>query len=386
MGADVMASSAAPIQVILYGPDLERLHELGEQARRLAEEIPGFSQLSTSWAHTLPQLHVVVDRARAQEIGLSVEDVADQAYYALKGGLTNEYYRLDNKRLFTILLRYREEQRRDSGDVQQVKIVGKNGEVVPLASVARVEERSGATLIEHDNFRRVVSVLGYYRKGGPPSMELSMDLLMAVHDKIQFPPGYGVELRGDMTQMGESFDRLLRGLYLAVIFMFLLLVGQFRSLIEPFNMIFSLSLMVTGIVGALLLARQTFSTVSILSVVILAGTVMSVAVLLLDMILRLRKEGMPRDEAILAAAPIRLRPILMTSFITMVVLIPVAFFPRTGTDAYAPLATVTIGGLAIGLVLALFVVPVIHTYTDDLTVFLQAARTRMRRRREGQAL
>jgi HAE1 family hydrophobic/amphiphilic exporter-1 len=386
MGSDVMASSAAPVQLVLFGPDLEKLAEMGEQARKLAEEIPGFHQAATSWSHTLPQLHVVVDRARAQEIGLTVSEVADQAYYALKGGLTNEFYRLDNRRQFTILLRYRGDQRRDRGDLEQVKIVGKRGEVFPLASVARVEERRGPTLIEHDNFRRVITVLGYYRKQGPASMELSMDLLMAVHEKIQFPPGYGVELRGDMTQMGESFDRLLRGLYLAVIFMFLLLVGQFRSLIEPFNMIFSLSLMVTGIVGALLLARQTFSTVSILSVVILAGTVMSVAVLLLDMILRLRKEGMPRDEAILAAAPIRLRPILMTSFITMVVLIPVAFFPRTGTDAYAPLATVTIGGLAIGLVLALFVVPVIHTYTDDLAVFVQVARTRMRRRRERQAL
>ena len=120
--------------------------------------------------------------------------------------------------------------------------------------MARVEERRGPTLIEHDNFRRVVSVLGYYRKGGPPSMELSMDLLMAAHEKIDFPPGYGVELRGDMTQMEESFQRLLRGLYLAVIFMFLLLVAQFRSLIEPFNMIFSLSLMLTGILGGLLLA------------------------------------------------------------------------------------------------------------------------------------
>ncbi len=366
MGADVMASSAAPMQVIFFGPELEKLSEMGEQARKLAEAIPGFHQVTTSWAQTLPQLHVVVDRARAQEIGLTVGDVADQAYYALKGGLTNEFYRLDNKRQFTILLRYRGDQRRDRGDLEQVKIVGRKGEVVPLSSVARIEERQGPTLIEHDNFRRVVSVLGYYRKGGPGSMQLSMDLLMAAHEKINFPPGYGVELRGDMTQMEESFQRLLRGLYLAVIFMFLLLVAQFRSLIEPFNMIFSLSLMLTGILGGLLLARQTFSTVSILAVVILTGMMMTVAVLMLDLVLRLRGEGVPRDEAILTAAPIRLRPIVMTSLISIVVLIPVAFFPRTGIDAYAPLATVTIGGLTMGTLLALFVVPVLHTYTDDL--------------------
>jgi hydrophobic/amphiphilic exporter-1 (mainly G- bacteria), HAE1 family len=379
MGADVMASSAAPIQVIFFGPDLEKLSEIGEQVRRLAEEIPGFYQVTTSWAQTLPQLHVVVDRARAQEIGLTVGDVADQAYYALKGGLTNEFYRLDNKRQFTILVRYRGDQRRDQADLEQVKIVGKKGEVVPLRSVARIEDRRGPTLIEHDNFRRVVSVLGYYRKGGPPSMELSMDLLMAAHSKVEFPPGYGVELRGDMTQMEESFQRLLRGLYLAVIFMFLLLVAQFRSLIEPFNMIFSLSLMLTGILGGLLLAQQTFSTVSILAVVILTGMMMTVAVLMIDLVLRLRGEGMERDEAILTAGPIRLRPILMTSFISIVVLIPVAFFPRTGIDAYAPLATVVIGGLTIGTLLALFVVPVLHTYSDDVMELVRAGLRRLRR-------
>ncbi|HYL80262.1 MAG TPA: efflux RND transporter permease subunit, partial [Candidatus Acidoferrum sp.] len=385
MGADVMASSAAPIQVIFYGPDLEKLAEIGEQARKLAEGIPGFSQVSTSWSETLPQLHVQVDRARAQELGLTVSDVADQAYYALKGGLTNEFYRLDNKRQFTILLRYRGDQRRDEADLTQVKIVGKKGEVVPLGSVARIEEHRGPTLIEHDNFRRVISVLGYYRKGGPPSMELSMDLLMAAYGKITFPPGYGVELRGDMTQMEDSFQRLMRGLYLAVIFMFLLLVAQFRSLIEPFNMIFSLSLVTTGILGGLLLAGQTFSTVSILAVVILTGMMMTVAVLMIDLVLRLRREGMERDEAILTAGPIRLRPILMTSFISIVVLIPVAFFPRTGIDAYAPLATVTIGGLSIGTLLALFVVPVIHTYTDDLARVVRAVVRKLFRRGEEAA-
>jgi HAE1 family hydrophobic/amphiphilic exporter-1 len=380
MGADVMASSAAPIQVIFFGPDLERLSGMGEQARRLAEEIPGFHQVTTSWVQSLPQLQVMVDRTRAQEIGLTVGEVADQAYYALKGGLTNEFYRLDNQRQFTILIRYRDDQRRDQTDLEQVKIVGKKGEVVPLTSVARIEERRGPTLIEHDNFRRVISVLGYYRKGGPPSMDLSMDLLMAAHERIDFPPGYGVELRGDMTQMEESFRRLLRGLYLAVIFMFLLLVAQFRSLIEPFNMIFSLSLMVTGVLGGLLLAGQTFSTVSILAVVILTGMMMTVAVLMIDLVLRLRGEGMDRDEAILTAAPIRLRPILMTSLISIVVLIPVAFFPRTGIDAYAPLATVVIGGLTMGTVLALFVVPVLHTYADDLAKLARARLDRSRAR------
>jgi hydrophobic/amphiphilic exporter-1 (mainly G- bacteria), HAE1 family len=377
MGADVMASSAAPVQVVVFGPDLATLATLGERLRQAAERIPGFVQAGASWTKTLPQLHIDVDRARAQELGLSVADVADQAYYALKGGLTAEFYRLDNKRQFTILVRYRGEQRRDRADVEQLKIVGKKGEVVPLSALARIEERTGATLIEHDNFRRAVSVLGYYRKGGASSMQLSMDALMAGHE-LDLPPGYGVELRGDMTQMEESFQRLLRGLFLAVILMFLLLVAQFRSLVEPFNMLLSLSLMATGVLGGLLLARQTFSTVSILAVVILTGMMMTVAVLMIDLVLRLRRDGMPRDEAILRAGPIRLRPILMTSFISVIVLIPVAFFPRTGIDAYAPLATVTIGGLTMGTVLTLFVVPVLHTYSDDVATAARRGLARLR--------
>ena len=381
MGADVMASSAAPVQVVFFGPDLDTLAGIGEQARRLGLAIPGFQQVATSWSMTLPQLHVQVNRARAQELGLTVSEVADQAYYALKGGLTSEFYRLDNKRQFTILLRYRDDQRRDRADLEQVKVVGKKGDVVPLASVATIEERPGPTLIEHDNFRRAVSVLGYYRTGGPPSMELAMDLLMAAHEKIEFPPGYGAELRGDMTQMEESFSRLLRGLYLAVIFMFLLLAAQFRSVLESVSMIVSLSLIAPGVLGGLYLAGQTFSTVSILAVVILTGMMMTVAILVTDAIVKKREEGVPRDEAIVAAVPTRLRPILMTSLISVIVLIPVAFFPTTGIDAYAPLATVVIGGLVMGTLHGLWVVPVLHTYTDDLARALAALRGRLRRRR-----
>ena len=383
MGADVMASSAAPVQVILYGPDLDRLSEMGEQTRSAAEKIPGMYQVTTSWAMTLPERRLVIDRVRAQELGLTVQDVADQAYYALKGGLTNEYYRLPNMRQFTILLRYKGGQRRDDRDLDIMKVVGKNGEIVPLRAMARLEERRSPTLIEHDNFRRVVSVLGYYRKGGPPSMELSMDTVMAARMGLKFPPGYGVELRGDMTQMMESFDRLLRGLYLAIIFILLILIAQFRGFSQPLVVVLSLPLALAGILGALFLARQTFSTVSILAVVILTGMVVTVAVLMIDLILRLRAGGMPRDEAILTAAPIRLRPILMTSLITIVVLIPVAFFPRTGIDAYAPLASVVIGGLTMGTVLSLFVVPVLHAVVDDVAVWARERVNRLLGRKES---
>jgi HAE1 family hydrophobic/amphiphilic exporter-1 len=206
---------------------------------------------------------------------------------------------------------------------------------------------------------------------------------MAAHEKLDFPPGYGAELRGDMTQMEESFRRLLKGLYLALIFMFLLLAAQFRSLLESASMILSLGLIVPGVLGGLFLAGQTFSTVSILAVVILTGMMMTVAILVTDIILRERATGTPRDEAIVRAVPNRLRPILMTSVISVIVLVPVAFFPSTGIDAYAPLATVIIGGLVMGTLHGLWVVPVLHTYTDDLERLAHRLWSRVARRRTG---
>jgi HAE1 family hydrophobic/amphiphilic exporter-1 len=324
MGADVMASSAAPIQVIFFGPELERLSEMGEQARRLAEEIPAYRDdiLGADPA----QLHVVVDlKAQGGPLGGSGSGVLRAQgrphERSSTGSTTAPVHRADQV--------FPDDQRQD----RRPRASQDRGQAARWWPQLRCASggRQGPTLIEHDNFRRVVSVLGWYQQGGPPA--LSSGLVCGGARKIVPPAG---RRAGGHDQMEESFQRLLRGLYLGDLHVPLLLVAQFRSLIEPFNMVFSLSLILTGILGELLLAHQSFSTVSILAVVILTGMMMTVVVLMIDLVLRLRAEGMERNEAILAAGPIRLRPILMTSFISIVVLIPVAFFPRTGIDAYAP--------------------------------------------------
>jgi len=217
-----------------------------------------------------------------------------------------------------------------------------------------------------------VSVNGFYRKGpeGRPSMDVTMDLMMQSMAKVNFPPGYTMEARGDMTQMSDSFRRLLRGLAIALVFIFLVLVAQFGGFIQPLQMIFSLPLELTGVFIALALAHQAFSTVSIMAVIVLTGMDITTAILLIDMIARYRNRGIPRDQAVIEACPQRLRPILMTSMITIIVMVPVAFFPKTGMDAYQPLGTVVIGGLIVGTILSLFDIPIMHTYIDDLIKWL----------------
>jgi HAE1 family hydrophobic/amphiphilic exporter-1 len=225
-------------------------------------------------------------------------------------------------------------------------------------------------VIEHDGLRRVVGITGYYRIGKLPSMDVGMDLMMKAMDRLNFPPGYGIEMRGDMTQMMDSFRALLGGLMLAILFMVLVLVAQFRGFLQPLQMVASLPLELAGVFTALWLAKQSFSTVSIMGIIVLTGMDITTAILLIDMIMRYRDRGVPRDQAIREACPQRLRPILMTSLITIIVMIPVAFFPKTGLDAYQPLATTILGGLLVGTLLSLFDIPILHTYVDDLIRWL----------------
>ena len=366
MGSDVMASSQAPISILVTGTNMEVLDKLSKQVEEIARKTFGMHQVATDWGLNKPEAQIVVDRRRAQEVALTPSQVADQAYYSITGALTEEYYRLPNQRQRTIQLRYDEPQRRDPQDLLLMMITTSDGKQIPLSTIADVKYRRSPNLINHDQMRRAITVMGFYRMNEPPSMDLAMEVMMKSMAKLNWPPGYGMEMRGDMTQMMDSFARLFVGLQLAVLFILLVLVAQFRGFLQPLQMIFSLPLELSGVFFALWLAHQTFSSVSIMAIIVVTGMDVTTAILLIDHILRYRQQGMPRDEAIARACPERLRPILMTTTITIIVMVPVAFFPKTGIDAYSPLGTVVIGGLIVGTVLSLFDIPIMHAYVDDL--------------------
>jgi hydrophobic/amphiphilic exporter-1 (mainly G- bacteria), HAE1 family len=367
MGVDVMATSAAPVQLAVYGEDLDVLHRLADKVLSIAEKTPGLKMAHTSSTMTQPEYQLKVDRRRAMELGLSVAEVTEQARYALQGGYTQQYYNLPNRRLNSILVRYNQKDRGNAQDLAATYLTTQDGKQVPLNTVVTFERRKGPSLIEHVNGRRVVYVNGFYRKHGPASMDLSMAVAMRAGTELEFPPGYGLDSMGDMTDMMIEFGRLLRGLVLSLVLIYLILVVQFGSFIQPLNMMLSIPLELAGVFGALLIAGQTFSTVSILGIIILSGIDVAGAILLIDLILTKRRQKIPRDIAIREAGPIRLKPILMTVIITLVVIIRLAFFPDTGMDAYSPIATVILGGLSISTLLTLIVIPVMHSVVDDGT-------------------
>lgn len=389
MGSDVMATAAAPIHVNVYGPDLKTIDRLSREVEAVADRMPEMFQPSRTWTQGLPDYRIEVDPQKAQEVGLTPESISEQAYYALRGGLTGEYFRLPNLRQNTILVRYDEKDRTTAADLENLYLATSTGKSIPLKSVAKVIRDEAPTAIEHDGLRRVAGVTGYYRIGSLPSMDVVMNLVANAYggnrelgiEPVNFPPGYGLEMRGDMTQMMDSFRQLLHGLGLALVLMYLVLVIQFRGFLQPLQMLASLPLELAGVFIALFLAHQAFSTVSILGIIVLTGMDITTAVLLIDLIMKYRDKGMPRDEAILQACPARLRPILMTSGITLIVMLPIALAPKTGLDAYQPLAMAVVGGLLMGTILSLYDIPIMHTYVDDFVRWLN----RTFRGREGSA-
>jgi HAE1 family hydrophobic/amphiphilic exporter-1 len=378
MGSDVMATADAPIRVDIYGPDLNELDRLGRETLAITKKMPEIFQSGTTWTMGLPDYQIKVDPQRAQEVGLTPESISEQSYYALSGGLTNEFYRLPNLRQDTIQVRYEEKDRLTGQDLENLYLTTPDGSQIPLKSVATVEHDVAPTVIEHDSLKRVMGVTGYYRIGNLPSMDVVMNLVANAYQgnpklgvaPVNFPPGYGMEVLGDMKEMMTSFRRMMSGLAIALVLMYLVLVVQFRGFLQPLQMIASLPLELAGVFTALWLAHQSFSTVSLLGIIVLTGMDITTAVLLIDMIMKTRDRGVPRDEAIATACPQRLRPILMTSGITLITMLPVALAPKTGLDAYQPLATAVVGGLLVGTILSLFDIPIMHTYVDDLNRWL----------------
>ena len=379
MGVDVMATSAAPIQIAVYGEDLDVLYPLADKVLEIARDTPGLVMAHTSSALSQPEYRLQIDRRRAQELGLNIEEVAEQARYALNGGFTRKYYNRPNLRQNSILVRYPESDRAYGQNLAATYITTPNGQQVPLSTVATLKREYGATLIEHVNGKRVVYVNGYYRKSSPASMDLSMAIAMRAGEELDFPPGYGLDSMGDMTDMMIEFDRLLKGLIVSIILIYLILVIQFGSFIQPLVMMLSIPLQLIGVFGALLLAQQTLSSVSILGIIILSGISVSAAILLLELILTKRKEGVPRAEAIRQAAPVRLKAIFMTTLTTMIVIVRLAFYPETGMDAYSPIATVVLGGLTVSTLLTLIVIPIVYTFVDDITQGLKRLRKKKKR-------
>jgi hydrophobic/amphiphilic exporter-1 (mainly G- bacteria), HAE1 family len=247
-----------------------------------------------------------------------------------------------------------------------------------MNQVADLVPGFGANQINRRDLSREVEVTA--NTAGRSLGEVSAAIRQAI-DETPLPPGYAVSFGGSTKDMQESFTYAISALAMAVVFIYMILASQFRSFLQPVALMSSLPLTLIGVLLALVLWRSTLNMFSIIGVIMLMGLVTKNAILLVDFANRARADGMERTQALLEAARVRLRPILMTTLAMIFGMVPLAFALTEGSEQRAPMGQAVIGGVITSSVLTLVVVPVVYVYLDNLAAWL---RQRLHRASSGE--
>ncbi len=355
------------IEFSLQGPDLKELERLTRLVNEKIRDIPGLVDLDSSVKADKPTVEVAVRRDVASDLGLGVAQVAAQLR-TLVAGQTVGNWRAPDDQTYDVNVRLAPDARNKPEDLERLPFtVGTNADgsprIVRLNQLATVRESTGPNQINRRDLAREVSVNAnvYNRSTG----EVSADIKTAL-DGISFPPGYRYQFGGNTKNMAESFGYAISALVLAIIFIYMILASQFKSFLQPLALMTALPLTLIGVVLALLMFGSALSMFSVIGVVMLMGLVTKNAILLVDFAIRMREEGMDRTEALLLAAKVRLRPILMTTLAMIFGMVPLAFALTEGSEQRAPMGQAVIGGVITSSLLTLVVVPVVYCYMDDL--------------------
>lgn len=358
------------VEFSLQGPDLKELERLTRLASERIVAIPGLVDLDSSLKPDKPTIEIDVKRDAASDLGLSVSQIAG-ALRTLVAGQTVGNWRAPDDQTYDVNVRLSPDARNAPQDLERLPFlssaIGSNADgsarTVRLGQLATIKEATGPNQINRRDLTREVAINAnvYNRSAG----EVSGDIRKALNG-ISFPPGYRYQFGGSTKNMAESFGYAISALVLAILFIYMILASQFKSFLQPLALMTSLPLTLIGVVLALLLFRSTLSMFSIIGVVMLMGLVTKNAILLVDFAIRMRDQGMERSEALLVAARVRLRPILMTTLAMIFGMVPLAFALTEGSEQRAPMGQAVIGGVITSSLLTLVVVPVTYCYLDDL--------------------
>jgi HAE1 family hydrophobic/amphiphilic exporter-1 len=360
------------IEFSLQGPDLRELERLARLAGEKIAPIPGLVDLDSSVKADKPVVQVDVRREAASDLGLTVAQIA-ASLRTLVAGQTVGNWRAPDDQTYDVNVRLSPDARSAPQDLERLPFAtGTNPDgssrVVRLNQLASVRESTGPNQINRRDLAREVSLNA--NVAGRSAGEVSNDIRARL-DEIAFPPGYRYQFSGSTRNMAESFGYAVSALALAVIFIYMILASQFKSFLQPLALMTSLPLTLIGVVLALMLFRSTLSIFSVIGIVMLMGLVTKNAILLVDFAIRMREQGMDRTEALLHAARVRLRPILMTTLAMIFGMVPLAFALTEGSEQRAPMGQAVIGGVVTSSLLTLVVVPVVYCYMDDLAQWLR---------------
>lgn len=336
------------------------------------KDVPGMVDLGRSYQAGKPELHIDVDRDKAARLGLSTALVGSTVRTLITGDTASRYR--ETGREADIVVRLRPEDRTRLQDILDLSLTTTTGQVVPLRNVAVLSNASGPTALERLNRESKLTIGANVL--GRAQQSVANDIQARV-DKLTLPPGVSVKFGGQVQQFNDSFRSLFISLLLSVLFVYMVLASQFGSFTQPIIMMLALPLSLLGAFLALLVTGIAFDLTAMIGIIMLFGLVTKNSILLVDFANRLRREGVPRDQALLIAGPIRLRPVLMTSLSLILGSLPVALGLGTGGSFRQPLSLVVIGGLITSTILTLLLVPTAYSLLDII-------QTRLSRKPKGE--
>jgi len=311
----------------------------------------------------LPEYQVRIRQDRLAALGLTTSRVGEIVRGAIEGMEAAVYVDPVTGREHFVRVRLREEDRSKAEDLARLPLPALDGRLVPLENVAEVVRTTSPVQLERKYQQRMVHVTA--NTGGRDLGSIASEIEAKI-SRMEIPEGFSVLLKGARLEQQEAFRTLLFSIGLAIFLVYMVLASQFASLLHPFLVMFSVPLGLIGVLWALFLTGNTLSMVSFMGIIMMVGIVVNNAILLVDFINRLRKEeGVPLKEAIIRGGRIRLRPILMTSFTTILGLTPMALGLGEGAEAYIALAIAVIGGLLVSMFLTLVFIPTLYLIVEE---------------------
>ena len=362
--------------ISIQGQDLRELERLSAQAQQRLRNIPGLVDLDSSQKPDKPAIGIEVKRELASDLGVGVAQIGAALRPLIAGEAVSSWKAPDGEN-YDVRVRLAAADRQSAGDLDRVMIqsvqVNPDGspKLVALRQVADFKPAGGASQINRKDLTREVQLDAnvYGRSAG----DVSRDIQTAL-DGMEWRPGYRYVMGGSTKDMKESGAFAVTALVLAVIFIYMILASQFASFLQPIAIMASLPLTLIGVFLALFAFKSTLNLFSVIGVIMLMGLVTKNAILLIDFTNQARREGRERSAAILEAAQVRLRPILMTTLAMVFGMLPLALGLSEGSEQRAPMGQAVIGGVITSSILTLLVVPVVYTWLDDVTAFFARRR------------
>ena len=358
-----------PIQISVRGSDIDELDRISRELTQAMAKMKGVADAETSLEKAKPELRVRIDRDRASDLGIPAGVIGTTLRAAVAGEVATVIEDAEGDS-HDVRVRLRGDQRRYAEDLLSLTVPtdkdddNKDKLLVPLRELATAEPGTGPSTIRRKDLVREVRVSA--NPDGRALGDITADIEAAVKT-LNIPPGYDILMGGDAEELKDMFANMMQALFLAVVFIYLILASQFGSFTQPFAIMLSLPLSLVGVAVALLLTGDTLNIMSMIGLIMLMGLVTKNAILLVDFANQARREqGLGRDLALIKAGSTRLRPIVMTTLAMIFGMLPLAFALGAGAEMRAPMARAVIGGLITSTLLTLIVVPVVYTYLDGL--------------------